>query len=35
MVMVGDILKKVSAVPGEAMWDADDFTRTMYVCFMH
>ena len=31
MVMVGDILKKVSTVSGEEMWDADDFIRTMYV----
>lgn len=29
MILVGDILKKTSAVFGDAMWDVSDFTRTM------
>lgn len=31
MVMVGDILKKTSSVFGEAMWDVEDFSRTMHA----
>lgn len=31
MIMVGDVLKKTSAVFGDAMWDVDDFGRVMYA----
>eukprot|EP00250_Pteridium_aquilinum_P014980 c22313_g2_i1 orf=278-2104(-) len=31
MIMVGDVLKKTSAVFGEAMWDVEDFSRTMHA----
>jgi len=30
MIMVGDVLKKTSAISGDAMWDVDDFVRAMY-----
>ncbi len=30
MIMVGDVLKKTSAISGDAMWDVDDFARAMY-----
>ncbi|KAI5078415.1 hypothetical protein GOP47_0006086 [Adiantum capillus-veneris] len=31
MIMVGDVLKKTSAVFGDAMWDVEDFSRTMHA----
>lgn len=31
MVMLGDVLKKTSAVFGEDMWEAHDFSRVMYA----
>ena len=31
MIMVGDVLKKTSAVFGDAMWDVEDFGRSMYA----
>jgi hypothetical protein len=30
MIMVGDVLKKTSAISGDAMWDVDDFVHAMY-----
>lgn len=30
MIMVGDVLKKTSAVFGDGMWDVEDFSRSMY-----
>lgn len=37
MIMVGDVLKKTSAVFGEGMWDVEDFPRSMcgYYSFLH
>ena len=29
MIMVGDVLKKTSAVFGDGMWDVEDFSRSM------
>ncbi|MCO5603432.1 hypothetical protein L7F22_057582 [Adiantum nelumboides] len=31
MIMVGDVLKKTSALFGDAMWDVEDFSRTMHA----
>jgi hypothetical protein len=31
MIMVGDVLKKTSAISGDAMWDVDDFVRAMHA----
>lgn len=31
MIMVGDVLKKASAVFGDAMWDVEDFSRAMHA----
>lgn len=31
MIMVGDVLKKTSAVFGDSMWDVEDLSRTMYA----
>eukprot|EP00897_Mesotaenium_endlicherianum_P009222 jgi/Mesen1/8328/ME000046S07717 len=30
-IMVGDVLRKTSAVFGDALWDVDDFGRVMYA----
>lgn len=30
MIMVGDVLKKTSAVFGDEMWDVEDFGRSMW-----
>jgi hypothetical protein len=29
MIMVGDVLKKTSAVFGDGMWEVEDFARSM------
>lgn len=31
MIMVGDVLKKTSALFGDTMWDVEDFGRSMCV----
>lgn len=30
MIMVGDVLKKMSVVFGDGMWDVEDFLCSMY-----
>lgn len=35
MIMVGDVLKKTSAVFGDAMWDVEDFGRSMYARYSY
>lgn len=30
MILVGDVLKKTSAVFGDGMWDVEDFSRSMW-----